>query len=728
MKLTQNAARAVCSRRSRRCALVVAGALSLLSAVAFAAGPYPPTDWPPTIDTTKKVHYGVVDGVFSPPNANWNPSLSILALNAGGDQNTVLSPCLAGFTGQKATTSYLNIADTAWPEWATNSQIDILLQVYGDTSVLNPTNYTMSRRVRFQLGTSASGYSTYVSPAVQSYVTNAYNLRWNWILFSVTNAWWTNNNDHLGYRQCGNIKPGSSPTSAVNGGINGGTVRLQCPDGLATGTSMAGFTIHAVAFGEAGAFGITNDINQFEPPDTNVLNCPPVPAVNLVGIDFNAGTSNHLQVMDQGDTTVAYLTAGPPADTRNAIVPTAFNGVNGYLLNFGIISNYLGYPCNPNEAVKVCVDFYDDPNFAGQNVQFGPEAYATDGQGCTGPAVFPASGLANLAGTGQWIHRAWVVGGATGLNLAGVNTAPLTGGPRLICVNQPVAVSQVEFGILRVGNEPLAGQDPLADCALDPLVCQGVYSNYVELDLAAGVTNGLDIGTSGGDQYMVLETSGPAADQRLSVRPSFGDIGPGAYIQFQIVSNALGSSYQDNAHLAVVATYYDDPALVGASFGIDAWRYHSLGQEVIFAADSTKYITLQGTGRWRDAYWEIDRIDFNGVNQSPQAAARFKCTAKVHVSRVRYAVIRTCGPNVGENLLDSYRVTSLAAGPETNGLVRLTWPYREPQLTVQGQSTLGGAWSTFMGTPIPGESEQAVIRLSPTNNSQFFRLYRPPIP
>ncbi len=702
-----------------------------LATAALAQGPYPAYTWPPTIDfnSSKIIHYGVIDNAFPSPAANAQNTLTIRALNGGADQGTVLAPCIRGFTGQKAAYTYMNIADTGWAQWANVPQIDILLQVYGDINVLNPTDYNKVKRIRFQLGTSASGYSSYTSPSVESFSTNAYNNQWNWILFTVTNTFWTNLVDGLPYRQLGNIKPGSSSSSAVNGGINGGTVRMQAPEGI------AGFTVHAMAIGEVGAFGTISDMNVFAPMDTNAVNCPPAPSVNLVGMDFNAGTSNNLQVMTDDptypDQMVMYTNGvGPAGDQRKAIMPTASNGANGYLLNFGVLSNYLGEACNANEAWKVCVDFYDDPGFAGYEppVRFGPEAYATDGQGCAGPAVYPSSGLATLTGSGQWIRRSWIVGGTSGVNLIGMNTSPLTGGPRLICVSQPVAVSRVEMAVLRTSG-PLAGQDPLAGCAADPLACSGLYSNYAELDLANGITNNLDIGTPSSDQGFIVEMSGPTGDQRLSVRPGFGDNGvPGPYLQFPILNSAFGPSYQDNCGLAIVVTYYDDPALAGTNFGIDAWKYHLQAQEPIFAADATKYITLTGTAKWRDAYWQIDRIDFTGVNQAPQAAVRLKCSGRVHVCRVRYAVIRPCGPTAGQNLLETYHVTSLSAAPDTNGLMRLSWPYREPQLTIQGASTLSASWSSFMGTPIPAEGVDAVVRLSPTNNSQFFRLYRPPIP
>ncbi len=700
------------------------GVFLSLASYCLAAGPYAATNWPPTIDPNKIVHYCVVDGAFGAPNPNWTNTLSVCAVNQGADQGTQLNSCVLGYSGLKAMYTFMGFADTNFTTWSNVPAVDVLMQVYGDTSVLNPTNYGMTRRIRLEEGNVGStGYVSYNTPTPgvnKEFTTNAYNNRWNWILFTFTNALWTNATDNQVYRQIGNIKPGAISGSEF-GGINHGTVRLRCGDNNA---GMVNWMVHAVAIGEAGAFGTTNDVDTFEPPRDP--GCPPVPAANLVGIDFNVGITNNLVVVSNSDAYVELVqNIGPTGDQRTAVQPIYNGGGAGsYLYNFGILDNYLGLPCNNNAVFKVCVDFYDDPAYADAFpvVQFGPEAYATDGLGCSAPTVYPSSSLHTLTGTGQWIRRSWIV---PNVNLLGVNTAPLTGGPRLVSKFAQVKVSRVEMGILRSGTDPLAGQDPLAGCPADPNVCLGLYTNYVELDLANGVTSGLDVGTAGTDQAMVVEAAGPANDQRNSVR---GDIAPNYYVQFQITGNALGQTYQDNAQLAIVVTYYDDPALAGKKFGIDAWRYHYLGTDNIFAADSTKWITLEGKDKWRDAYWEIDQISFAGVNQAPQAAARFKCEDKIHICRVRYAVIRTCGPDAGVNLLDSYRVTSLAMSPDTNGLLRLSWPYQEPQLTVQGCTTLGAPWSTFMGTPILPESENAVVRLSPTNSSALFRLYRPSIP
>jgi hypothetical protein len=691
--------------------LSCSAALLLALATSALAAAFPPTAWPPTVDANKKVHYWAADELLGVPNANWTNCMTLLA---DGDQATLLWACDDKvFTNRVGTTTYLNVADTNYTEWATEGTIDVLMQIYGDYGVLEGgSNLAKPRTVRFQEGSSSP---TTFTPA--GFPTNVFNYRWNWVLYNLTNGWFTNGG--VGYHLVGNLKPGSTTTSSPNGGVNKGTLRLVSADG-----NFIGFRVRAIALGQAGAFGTTNDVNQFDAPLANPV-CP-APDVNLVGLDINAGVTNNLEVQDSGDTTVEYLTeVGPVGDQRLAIRPTWFNGSSGYLLNFRITTNYLGQPCTEPLPTKVCVDFFDDVAFAGQGVTFGPEAYAINS--CGQVLIYPLASRYVMQGTGKWVRRSWIV---PNVNLYGVNTTPDSGGPRFLCGTLPVAVSRVEMAVLRQSG-PLAGQDPLAGCVPDPLVCEGAYTNYGELNFSAGITNGLDLGiTNTSDTGWIVELAGPTADQRLSLRPLFS---PNYYVQFQILTNAFGPSYQDNAQLAVALTYYDDPALAGKKFGIDAWRYSRSGTDTIAASSPNNWITLKGTGKWRDAYWEIDKITFQGVNQTVsgqtiQAAARIKCEDKVHIARVRYAVVRACGPYAGQNQLDTLRVTALAAAPDTNGLVRLSWPYREPQLTVLGQDTLGGAWTTFAPVPIAAEGEQAIIRLSPTNAVQFFRLYRPTIP
>ena len=567
--------------------------------------------------------------------------------------------------------------------------------MYGDANVLRSTaDPYQGRRFQFLTGTLPTDVFSTVYGGL--FTTNAYNSKWNWLMFTITNNFQSNLVDRL----VGSLRTNLVGTAPF-GGINGGTIRIQGPDNNATGLS-----IRAAAFGQHGVFGTAPDINQFAPPSGA---CPPVVDVNLVGIDFNAGYTNYLQVINDPNTSqdVTFVNdVGPVGDKRKAVMP------NNYYLNFGIVSNYLGQPCNDNVSVKVCVDYYDDPAFAGAGVQFGPQSYAIDNLGDL--ASYPSTGLANLQGSGQWLRQSWVI---PNVNLIGVSTAPLTGGPQFVSINGQVAVSRFYMEAIRTTG-PLAGQDPLADCYPDPNICFGVYGNYAELDLVNGITDGLDLGTSSGDQTYVVETAGPPTDQRNSVRP---DSAPAYYLNFQILTNALGPTTQGNLHLAMVITYYDDPALAGQGFRPQVWKNQGATGTSFAYMNAPQNMMLQGTGKWRDAYWEIGTVSLDGVNQAPQAAARFECDSPIHICRVRYWVIRPCGPTAGQNLLSSK--VPLTVAPDTNSLLKVSWPYLAPQAALESTPALGGAWSPFAGTPAVEGGDQAVLRLGPTNGtSQFFRL------
>ena len=113
-------------------------------------------------------------------------------------------------------------------------------------------------------------------------------------------------------------------------------------------------------------------------------------------------------------------------------------------MNFGILSNYLGEPCNAPRPMKVAVEFYDDSALVGAT--FGPEQYAVDTTGAT--ATYPGP-LYTLTGSDKWVKVAFWV---QSVNLAGVNTTPLTGGPRLIFNGGFPFIDRVELGVVRSGT------------------------------------------------------------------------------------------------------------------------------------------------------------------------------------------------------------------------------------------------------------------------------------
>ncbi|HAB16853.1 MAG TPA: hypothetical protein PLX89_02190 [Verrucomicrobiota bacterium] len=676
--------------RPLRITLLLCGALAGLSAGAQ-IGPFPPTDWPTTRQADKTVHYYVTGGLLAPPSETWTPDLQVLT---GGDQPTG-DISIGGFPGLKALGNYLNVADVAFTEWADDEVIDILVQAYGDAALFNsagePRNFTFLTGVLPDLAFPVGG-----QVAVE-----ARNRKWNWILFRIPN----------GFRPDGTRFVGSVPEGAVApaGGVNGGTIRFEAVQNL---------IVRAIAFGPQGAFGEPEAINVFSPADS----CDPEPDTNLVGINVNTSSTNHLVVLNDGDQTVTVEpNVGPANDKRTAV---RANGTGNYL-NFGITDNYLGLSCNDPRTVKVCVEFYDDPAFAGAEVRFGPEAYATDDQG--GIGFYPGDQRQLLAGSGAWIKRSWVV---PAVSLKGINTGTLTGGPRFVSENGQVFVSRVDIAVFRVGNHPLAGQDPLADCFTDPNICTDAYGSFAELDLHQNIRNGLDLGSSGGDQVMVEGEAGPASDKRNGIRPA-RDEGPNFpnfqhnYLNFAITDEALGPTSQPNANLAICVTYYDDPALAGARFKPEVYQSDRNGVTGIVGTPDSFNVILEGTDQWREAYWEIPDMKFLGVNQGPQAAARFFVSDKVFFSRIRYAVIRPCGPHAGENALAACKpvvVPALSAAINTEGQLEIRWPAGLDYI-LESVPALTGTWQPVSVAPVT-EGDQSVVRLTPTADS-YYRLRQP---
>jgi hypothetical protein len=158
---------------------------------------------------------------------------------------------------------------------------------------------------------------------------------------------------------------------------------------------------------------------------------------------------------------------------------------------------------------------------------------------------------------------------------------------------------------------------------------------------------------------MAWEMAGPANDQRMSERPDGGDNN----IQFAILNTVFGPTYQDNARVAQVLTYYDDPAMVGATLYPEVYSSWVNGVNTyLFPNYAQVAVTLTGSDKWLDAYFELPDANFTGVNQGPQSLVRYETTPAtpgdaasgyVHVSRVRYAVIRPCGPYAGVNVLQT---------------------------------------------------------------------------
>ncbi|MBM3880472.1 MAG: hypothetical protein FJ387_12280 [Verrucomicrobia bacterium] len=679
-------------KTSNLTALALGAALGAVSLCAQ-TGPFSPDNWPTTVNPNALVHYVDTTGLLEPPSFNWQADT--LRLLTGGDQVTQ-DISIGGRLAKKVTGTYLNVADLEYWVWANSEFIDILVQVYGDAALFNAQG--QPRNFNFLTGTLPGP----PAPNGGQVPIEANNKKWNWVLFRIPNGIRASD----GTRYVGSI-PANAQGNTQYGGVNGGTIRFQ---------GVPNLIVRVVAFGDEGAFGAPEDINKFSPAEV----CDPEPETNLARIDIGTGVADHMQVIDNGDQTVTYEdNVGPAGDKRRAVRP------NGIFLNFGVTDNYLGKPCNDPRSMKVCVDFYDDPAFAGAGVWFGPEAYATDE--LSGIGIFPINQRHLCEGTGRWIRRSWVV---PAVNLRGVNAGALTAGPRFASENGQVFVSRFELGVLRTGTHPLAGIDPLADCYSDPNICTDLYGNYVELDVHRDVRDGLDFGSSGGDQEMIVEEAGPVGDRRMAVRPAREDGTAGfthQYLNFAIRDQALGPSSQPPARLAICVTYYDDPTLVGRQFKPEVYITEVGGNTRISGTPDSFFVVIEGTDQWREAYWEIADMKFNGVNQGPQAAARFTLNDKIFFTRIRYAVIRPCGPLAGVNLLEECKpLTEVPLGIARDGNnVRLSWPARAEGFALEQTSALVPAEWLPVATAPEVQGDLLVVTLPIESGTRYYRLAKP---
>lgn len=675
--------------------LIVSALLPLsFSDVLAQEGPFSPEKWPATVDGSKEVHYVVTDpdAIFEPVGNQWFEG--DLTIQSGGDQAT-RSVTIGGFRGTRALGAYLNVADAFYFDWADKPVVDILIQFYGDSSVLAADG--SPRDFHFLTGTLPGGPGGNLNNVLGgSLPVEANNSKWNWGLFRIEN----------GVRPDGGSfidQPAEDAEGNISaGGVNGGTIRFQ---------NVAGLTVRVVAFGEEGAFGEPEQINRFAGKDF----CEPPPETNHVWYDISDKSGNHLELLNNGDQKVTISeNIGPANDKRRAAIAA------GQYMNFGITDEYLGKPCNDPVVMKVCIEYYDDPELVGSLL--GPEAFATDAQG--GVDIFPPAKLWHTEGSGEWRKIAFRVPDVT---LSGVNTGNLTGGPRLFFETSGIYISRVDMVILRDGEHPLAGQDPLTDCYEDPAICTDLYGNFAEYDLHNEIENGLGSGNSGGDQEMIMEEVGPDEDRRMAVRPAMDDGNPGfphIYMNFAIKDEVFGPSSQPNAHLSICVTYYDDPELTGATFRPEVYQRDLGGLTTFGFTPEDRVTTLEGTGQWREAYFEIPEIKFNGVNQGPQAAARFVFTDKVYFTRIRYGVIRPCGPFAGINPLEECKPADppiLSINQIESGELTIQWPGDAAAFQLESTSDLNaGAWTLFPSDAVTVDDVSTVtIQVSETT---FFRL------
>src|SRR6185503_11549542 len=126
--------------------------------------------------------------------------------------------------------------------------------------------------------------------------------------------------------------------------------------------------------------------------------------------------------------------------------------------------------------------------------------------------------------------------------------------------------------------------------------------------------------------------AGPTNDLRQAIRPAREDGTPGfqhQFLNFAILNEPLGPNSKPPARLAICVTYYVDPALAGTRFKPEVYVTERNGVQTFGFTPDSFFVTLAGSDKWVNAYWEIPDIKFAGVNQLPQTAARFVLTGKI---------------------------------------------------------------------------------------------------
>jgi hypothetical protein len=643
-----------------------------------ALGPFSPTSLPTSIAPNSVVDYVIFDPTLAstiqtPPT--WNNVMSL----AGGADQTFSTVTLGGMTGDQATGTYFNWADPNWRRFVSIPQIDILLLVYGNSTMYDNTN-----------GGLATTYSYGQVPNTVAYEHSgafplgANNGQWNWMLLSVTNVV-----DVNGYRTVGDTSFGTL-SGGADGGINNGTIRLE-----AAWPAGCGPTIAAVAFGPQGAFGTSNQVNRF----ANSVNCAPEPTNNLAYIDFNQSSTNNLNVINDpnlGETYSVQSGVGPSGDLRTAIQSTS--GV----MEFTILNNYLGQPCNEDLTMQLCMEVYDDPALVGS--QFAPYQYATDSQG---DLTTYLGNYYTLTGSGQWLKVAFYFGPA---NLQGVNTAPLTGGPTVLFVGALPYIDRVELGVIRTGTNALAGQIPDPNYYIAPLVtCSNGYGYYAEWYPTAGITNNVNISGA----YTIVSGVGPANDQRIAEVPNPIGVGSAAYEQFALLNNVFGPVYQDNSDVIISVDYYDDPALTNNDLYPNTYQTMNNGNISVVSPQSPygTPVFLAGTGKWQTAAWELPNVNFYGAY-----LCRFASSAPIYISRVRFNVIRPCGSFEGVDYLQNLGMTV------TNSQMSLNW---RGQASLQSAPVVTGAYGNLLSVT---NTVTNVYAPAMTNTARFYRLAWPGYP
>jgi hypothetical protein len=586
--------------------------LLIVSSTGFTQ-PISTEEWPPDTDFSQEVHYWSADGFLfdAIPSGEGNDFIETITVLAGGDHNTE-DVTIAGKDAKRAVGQYMNFQDAeffALPDWPV---IDILVQYFANSD-------SEKENLSFLLGVLGNLQSR--GPYVLEGVTDEY----RWHLFRVDNSGRWAGNDTA-------VDP--IPSGGQFGGVNGGTIRME---------NVTNLVVRAIAWGPEGVFGATDSINipsgdtDFNPDDYPILAewNPNTDTINGTDI-FMDTTGDQEPILSEN--------IGPAEDQRTAVRPAFGEGsddTEDIYLNWIILDEFFGPTSQPSTKVKIAVEYYDDPALAGE--RFGPEVYVTAGGDL---AFYPEGNRTTLEGSGNWKEAVYWV---SDVKFDGVNVDDHQAAVRF-WFTAPIYISRYRLGIARTSGID-EGVDPIPDAyPFDP----DPYHIYAQLDIDKGISEGLDFGVNGGDQeYFIEDNVGPENDKRTAIRPALdeGTVSPefDRFMNFSILDEWFGPSTQPNATVKVAVDYWDNPAVAGERFGPEVYQTDVQGNLVHRFFPAENRVTIGDTDTWKTAVWLVEDVNFTGVNQGPQAAARFWFTdgGAIHISRVQYGVFRPVGQYAG---------------------------------------------------------------------------------
>ena len=102
--------------------------------------------------------------------------------------------------------------------------------------------------------------------------------------------------------------------------------------------------------------------------------------------------------------------------------------------------------------------------------------------------------------------------------------------------------------------------------------------------------------------------------------------------------------------------------------------------------------------------------------------------SKTFFSRIRYGVIRPCGPNANVNPLEDCKPASgvlLTARRNTDGTVRISWPLTAAGFTLQENPDSSNPTGWIANSTMPMVvAQENVVTVTPTG-TRYFRLISP---